>query len=80
MFGTKDGGKPMTAEEKCGSYGPEHLVDWMIKYHGLRQDSKSTVLMNLRGAFETERALGFVQGQAKNEIHIHFSLFGAKKE
>lgn len=79
MFGTKNGGVPMTAEEKCGVYTPEFLADWLIEYHGANKGSKATIVSNLKTSFQTERAVGFIEGRAKADVHIHFSLFGHKK-
>lgn len=78
MFGTKDGGIPMTAEERCGSYGAEHFVDWLIKYKGTNLEQRDNIISNLRSGYQAERAIGFIEGRAKNEVHIHFSLFGAR--
>ena len=70
----------MTAEEQLGSWGAAHLTDWLIKHHGAKEESRQTIESNIRSAYHAERAIGFVEGRAKNEVHIHFSLFGAKRE
>lgn len=78
MFGTKNGGMPMTAEEQCGAFGPEHITDWLIKYHHMPEESRKTVEINIRSAYNAERAIGFIKGQASNIVHVHFSIFGKK--
>ena len=78
MFGTKNGGVPMTAEEQCGVFTPEHLVDWLIEHHGAKKESRQTIISNVRSAYHAERAVGFIEGRSKAELHFHVSLFGAK--
>jgi hypothetical protein len=80
MFGTKNGGTPMSAEEKCGGFSPERLADWLIDYHGAKRESRETIISNIRSSYQTERAIGFIEGQAKAEVHISFSLFGSRKD
>ena len=75
MFGTSDG-KPMTPEESCGASTPEDFADWLIKYHGLIPESRETVILNLKTQGRAQRTIGYLKGSVKNEIHIHFSLFG----
>lgn len=79
MFGTKNGGVPMTAEEKCGAFTPEHLANWLIECHGAREESRSTIVSNLKSAYQTERAVGFIEGRSKADLHFHFSLFPKKE-
>ena len=80
MFGTKNGGVPMTAEEQCGVYSPEFMADWLIEHHGAKAESRQTIILNLRSSYHAERAVGFIEGRAKNEVHLHFSLFGRRSE
>lgn len=76
MYGTKNGGVPMTAEEKCGAYTPEFIVDWLIECHGMKSESRETVISNIKTAYQSERAVGYIEGRSKAEVHIYFSLFG----
>lgn len=79
-FGTKLGGVEMTAEERLGNSTPEYLTDWLIKYHGLDPQSREIVVLNLKTQNQANRAIGFVEGKVKSETHIHFSIFGRRKE
>jgi hypothetical protein len=80
MFGTKYGGTPMTADEKCGAFAPERLADWLIEYHGAKDTSRQTIISNIKSAYQAERAVGFIEGRSKADVHISFSLFGSRKD
>ena len=78
-YGTKYGGCEMTAEECLGLSTPENMADWLIRYHGAKEESRETIASNLRSQNQTARALGFQEGKASTApVTVNFSLFGRK--
>ncbi len=52
---------------------PEAFVEWLIVGHGLSEESRQTVVRNLKHAFEGQRIKGSISPRS---IDVAISIFG----